>query len=256
MSLNFLRILLLFVLFASCAEEKEKEKKPRPLQFEKKSIVKKAGKSCDTAEYDCTIISLEILRAKGGENVSGEINEKLEEHVIKMVSSEPDSAITDLEELSNYFISDYQNAAESFSEEPPWEAYVNQSVYKKDKDLISVGVTTEIFSGGAHGYKTLTFLNFNPETGEVYSREDLFTPEFKKYIEEIFRREQNIPLEDNINSTGFWFENDSFHLPENIGFEGDNVILVYNSYEIAPYSAGDFYMEIPVEDVKPFLKIE
>ncbi|MGB7842456.1 MAG: DUF3298 domain-containing protein [Salinimicrobium sp.] len=246
-------ILILLLLLTSCAEEKDK--KDLPLRFEKESIVKKTGQNCDTAEYDCTIISLEVVKAKGAE-VSGKINKSLEKHVIQLISPEEEPEATSLEQLSENFISDFKDAAESFSEEPPWEAYLNESVYLKSEDVISIGITTEIFSGGAHGYKTLTFLNFDPETGKIYSAEDLFTPEFSRFVEEKFRNKFDIPSEENINSTGFWFENDIFHLPENIGFEEDKLILVYNSYEIASYAAGDIYMEIPMEEVKPFLKIE
>ena len=253
MTHKLFRIFLLFLLLNSCAEEKEK--KDLPLRFEKESIIKKAGQNCDTAEYDCTVISLEVVKAKGAE-VSENINAKLEEHVIQLISSEENPAATSLEQLSENFISDYKEAAESFSEEPPWEAYLNENVYLKSEDVVSIGITAEIFSGGAHGYKTLTFLNFNPKTGERYSADDLFTPEFTVFVEEQFRSKYDIPSEEHINSTGFWFENDIFHLPENIGFEKDKVILVYNSYEIAPYAAGDIYMEIPLEEVRPFLKIE
>ena len=254
MSHKLFAVLFLFIIVTSCAEEKEK--KEQSLRFEKQNIIKKAGENCDTAEYDCTVISLDIVKAVGDESVSAAVNEVLEEHVIKLISSEPDPAVIDLEELSNKFVSDYRAAAADFSEEPPWEAYVNESIYKKSEDLVSIGITTEIFSGGAHGYKTLTFLNFDPETGKLYSKEDLFTPEFKDHVEEIFRREQNISQEENINSTGFWFENDTFHLPENVGFEEDTVILIYNSYEVAPYAAGDIFMRIPIEEVRPFLRIQ
>ncbi|MGB7786238.1 MAG: DUF3298 domain-containing protein [Salinimicrobium sp.] len=253
MTHKLFRIFLLLLLVTSCAEEKEK--KDLPLRFEKESIIKRTGQNCDTAEYDCTIISLEVVKAKGAE-VSKDINAKLEEHVIQLISTEEDPAVTSLEQLSENFISDYNEAAESFSEEPPWEAYLNENVYFKSDSLVSIGITAEIFSGGAHGYKTLTFLNFNPKTGDRYSAEELFKPEFSSFVEEKFRSKYEIPSEENINSSGFWFENDEFRLPENIGFEEDKLILVYNSYEIAPYAFGDVYMEIPLEEVRPFLKIE
>ena len=250
------RLLLPCLFFISCKEEKKEKLREVPLSFKKERIIKKAGKNCDTAEYDCSIISLEVLKAPGAAGISEEINAALEEHVIKMIAAEEDPGISNLEELSENFLADYREAAESFTEEPPWEAYVNESIYLRAESVVSIGITTEIFSGGAHGYKTLTFLNLNPETGEVYSPEDLFIPEFKAFVEEEFRRQQEIPAEENINSTGFWFRNDNFQLPENIGFSEDKVILIYNSYEIAPYAAGDIYLEIPMEEVRPFLKIE
>lgn len=245
------RILLIIFFFSACQDEK----KPTeiPLRFEKQSIVKKAGENCDTADYDCTIISLEIVKAKGPQEIADKINQTIEKQVISTVSSEEDPKAHNLEALTESFISDYKKAVESFSNEPPWEAYLNTSIYRQDEQLLSIGITTEIFSGGAHGYKNLSFLNFDPETGEQLSWKDIFTSEFKKYVEQRFRKEHNIPAEDNINSTGFWFENEAFHLPANIGFTEEEVILIYNSYEIAPYADGDFYMEISMEEVKPFL---
>lgn len=252
---TFFRLLLLVLIFSGCKDDTE-EKKPAPLSFKKESIIKKAGANCDTALYDCTVITLDVVRARGASDVSEEINRNLDRHLITLISSEEDPEVSNLEELSEKFLSDYREAAESFSEEAPWEAYVNENIYLRNESIVSVGITTEIFSGGAHGYKTLTFVNLNPETGEVFNPNDIFTPEFSAFVESRFRQEQGIPESDNINSTGFWFEDDTFSLPENIGFSEDKVILVYNSYEIAPYAAGDIVMEIPMEEVRPFLKIE
>ncbi len=254
MTYRIFRLLMVFLLISACEDEKKTTE--LPLRFEKQTIEKKVGENCDTAEYDCTVISLEVLRAKGPERVTENINRVLQEHVISIISSEENSRIKDLEELASTFISEYRKAAEEFSQEPPWEAYVNESIYKRDEVLISIGITTEIFSGGAHGYKSLHFLNFDPETGKTLTWKDIFTPDFKKYVEEKFRKEQEIPADANINSTGFWFENETFHLPANIGFTDEHVILIYNSYEIAPYATGDFYLEIPLQEVQSFLKIQ
>jgi hypothetical protein len=250
-----LGLFLACLFIISCKEENKQSKKIRPLSFSKERIIKKSGANCDTAEYDCSIISLEVLKANGAASVSKQINAALEEHVIKMIASQEDTLIGSLEELSENFLKDHQEAAESFSEEPPWEAYVNEAIYLKNDYLISIGITTEIFSGGAHGYKSLSFINIDPRTGNIYNTEDLFTPEFQELVEEKFRLQQNIPEDVNINDTGFWFKNDKFHLPENVGFSEEKVILIYNSYEIAPYAAGEIYLEIPMEEARPFLKI-
>ncbi|NJW52870.1 DUF3298 and DUF4163 domain-containing protein [Salinimicrobium oceani] len=250
----FSRLLLIMIVFTGC--RKDKEEKVSALNFKKESIVKKAGANCDTAEYDCSVITLDVVRARGASRVSEAINKNLDAHIINIIASDAKPEISDLDQLSEKFLDDYREAAESFSEEPPWEAYINENLYFKSDSLLSIGVTTEIFSGGAHGYKTLTFLNFNPNTGEVLSAKEIFTSEFSSFVEQRFRQEQGIPEGENINSTGFWFENDSFSLPENVGFTEDKVILVYNSYEIAPYAAGDIVMEIPLEEVRQFVKIE
>ncbi|MCC8359375.1 DUF3298 and DUF4163 domain-containing protein [Salinimicrobium sediminilitoris] len=259
MSRKVLCLLLLVIVFSSCKKDKEEEKKeetPVSLRFEKESLVKKAGENCDTADYDCSIIALDVVRAAGASEVSKKINRNLDEHIIRLISTQENPAILTLEELSEKFLADYREAAENFSEEPPWEAYVDEKVYLLSDSLVSFGITTEIFSGGAHGYKTLTFLNFDPTSGKILSKQDIFEKDFISFVEEKFRKEQGIPEDENINSTGFWFKNETFNLPENIGFSNDKVVLVYNSYEIAPYAAGDIVMEIPLEEVRPFIRIE
>ncbi len=258
MSRKVLCLLLLVIVFSSCKKDKEEEKEETPvsLRFEKESLVKKAGENCDTADYDCSIIALDVVRAAGASEVSKKINRNLDEHIIRLISSQENPAILTLEELSEKFLADYREAAENFSEEPPWEAYVDEKVYLLSDSLVSIGITTEIFSGGAHGYKTLTFLNFDPTSGKILSKKDIFEKDFISFVEEKFRQEQGIPEDENINSTGFWFKNETFNLPENIGFSNDKVVMVYNSYEIAPYAAGDIVMEIPLEEVRPFIRIE
>ena len=246
------RFLPVFLVVISCAEEKKAE--PVTLRFDRQQIVRKAGENCINEEADCSIISLEVLKAKGPEDISEEINAALNEHVINLISNAEKPKPQTLEELTDNFLKDYKTAAESFSEEPPWEAYLNQNIYRQTEDLISIGVTTEVFSGGAHGYKNLTFLNFDPETGEKLSADDLFEPQFTALAEEKFREAQQIPAGENINSTGYWFENDTFQLPENIGFSEEAVILVYNPYEVGPYATGDIYLEIPLKDAQPFLR--
>lgn len=254
MTRKYLWVPLAFLLLISC-QDQEKKKTPK-LTFEKETLVRTLGENCEAEVYDCTVISLEVIKASGPEPVSGKINNALRHHAITLLSPEEDPEIATLEELAEQFIADYKRAASDFSQEPPWEAYLNASIYKKEQNLLSVGISTEIFSGGAHGYKSLTFLNFDLESGEILHWKDIFKPEFKSFAERKFRSEQKIPENTSINSTGLWFENDRFQLPDNIGFTEEEVILIYNAYEIAPYAAGDFYMEIPLEEVRPFMKIQ
>jgi hypothetical protein len=252
-------LVFLALVFTGCKQDKEEEKSAgnlAPLSFQKESLVRKAGKNCDTADYDCSVIALDVVRARGASEVSESINRRLDEHTIGLVSTQKNPNISSLEKLAEKFLSDYREAARNFSEEPPWEAYVDQKVYLHTDSLISIGIVTEIFSGGAHGYKTLTFLNMDPTTGKLLSKNDIFEEDFTSFVEQRFRQEQDIPEAENINSTGFWFENETFSLPENIGFSEEKVILIYNSYEIAPYAAGDIMMEIPLKEVVPFMKIE
>lgn len=255
MTLNICRFAALLLFFSACKSDREEEPIPI-LYFENETLLESHGENCERPEHDCTVISLDYPVAHGPEKASERMNEQVKQHIISIISSEEKPETSDLEVLAEKFVSDYQKTAADFPQEPAWEAYVTGSIYFESDSLISIGITSDMFRGGAHGYRGLSFLNFNPQNGNLYTKEDLFTPEFTDYAERIFRKDQEISSGENINSTGFWFQNDTFQLPENIGFEKDAVLLVYNAYEVAPYSAGNFYLEIPKEEVESYLKVE
>lgn len=249
---NVLWVFVIFLVISSCKNDKEED---ASLYFENKTIVERSD-DCVLESYSCSIISLEFISASGPEEISEKINRVLEQHLIHIVSTEGDPNVSSLQELAENFITNQKNSALDFDEEIPWKAYINTSIFDHTSQLVSIGVDAEISTGGAHGYSSHTFLNFDPETGEELSHSEIFKEGFKAYTEKVFREKQGIPTGENINSTGFWFENNEFELPENIGFDPSNVILVYNSYEIDSYADGDLYMEIPREEVKHFLKID
>ncbi|WP_424492619.1 PdaC/SigV domain-containing protein [Salinimicrobium sp. GXAS 041] len=253
MALNFRHLSLLFLIFTACKSDK---KEPENLIFETQTILETTGENCENLEKNCTVISIKFPLATGNSDASREINRELKEEIIQIISPVDGERPASLQELANNFIQDYRKTAADFPQEPTWEAYVDGEIYHESDSLISVGINSEIFRGGAHGYRGLSFLNFSKETGKLYTYEELFTPEFKDYAENVFRENQEIPEGENINSTGFWFENDTFHLPLNIGFKDDKILLAYNAYEVAPYSAGSVYLEIPKAEVESYLKVE
>lgn len=253
MSKNFLSLALLLFIFSSC--ENRKQPKELPLVFKNDKIEKKSGEGCLEDAFNCSKIILDFPVSEGAKS-SKKINEAIKNHLAQLIYNEENPKIASAEELAKNFISEHQKSVEKFEEAMPWQASVNAKVYFQSKNLISIGFNSEVFKGGAHGYRSLSFLNLNSKSGEIYTQKELFTEDFIEFAEKIFRQEQNIPKNDNINSTGFWFENDIFALPINIGFDKENVILVYNPYEIAAYSDGQFLLKIPKEKLKPFLKLE
>lgn len=252
MALKITKILLVFLLFSSCENKKQPEE--LPLVFKNDIIIKKSGKGCLENSFACSMISFAIPVAEGARS-SKKLNDAIKNHLVRLIYNEENPKIASVEGLAKTFISEQQKSAEKFDEAIPWQASVDAKVYFKSKNLISIGFNSEVYEGGAHGYRSLTFLNFNPKTGKLYSQKELFSEEFREYVERVFREKQNIPRNNNINSTGFWFQQDIFQLPLNIGFGKENVILVYNPYEIAAYSDGQFLLKIPKNKLRGFLKL-
>ena len=246
-------LLVCLLLFAACKSDK---KSALPLSFEPKVFTEKANDTCELREFNCTIIQLEVLEAFGDEEAAKKINQSLREHLVLAVSTEESPEIRSPEQMAKDFVAQQKKVAEEYDSDFPWYALVNQSIYFQSDSLISIGVDTEVMTGGAHGYAATSFFNFDPQTGDEYDHDDLFKEGFTAYVERIFRQQEEIATDSLINSTGYWFEDDQFHLPINIGFEEDKVILVYNPYEIASYADGEFYLELPKNEVSEYLKLK
>lgn len=228
-------------------------KDAQELQFNDLSIEKVSEVNCNSEEENCTFVSLKTPMAEGDDKRSKLVNSKITQHIIQLVDYQDQEKLESLDELAQQFINDYETTSTEFPEyNIPWEAYVESEITHDTEELISIEFDLSLFTGGAHGHTSVTFLNFDPETGKLLSSNDLFSDEFKEFAEKRFRMKNEIPETESINSTGFYFENDSFHLPQNIGFKKNKVILRYNAYEIASYADGNIEMEFSMEEIKPF----
>ncbi len=241
--------LILLLFFTGC------QKDIQAPEFEALNIDEISDRDCDPEEENCAYISLNIpwLESTGARNKS--INRNIEQHVIQLLDYQEENNFPSLESLSQSFIDNYETSAKEFPEyNIPWEASVEGKVLTNSPEIISIEFNLAIFTGGAHGFSSKSYLNLNPQTGEILKTDDLFTPEFQRYAEGIFRIKNEIPEGESINSTGYFFEIDSFYLPQNIGFHKNKIILRYNAYEVASYSEGGIQIEIPRDKARDFFK--
>ncbi len=248
--------LLSVSLFISCKDDqKETQTTEKKLSFSTRTVEKRLN-DCDPENGECTFISLTYPVAKNGLLETEKINKAIEEFLLKTIDYQEEGGVEKPEDLVENFIKNYKETAAEFPQyELPWEATINGSILYKSPEVICVKFKTDMFTGGAHGYRSTNYLNFDAETGEKLKAADLFTSEFKGFVEQDFREKQNIPMNSNINSTGMFFENDEFQLPQNIGITKDKVILHYNAYEIAPYASGNFIITYSRSEIEKFLKV-
>lgn len=252
----FTAFILIFLLNSCREENKENEKIDDSLSFTSRTIEKSLN-NCIPEDGECTFISLNYPLAENAGAASDKINRKIYEFISRTIDYQDKEGLELPEELAANFIENYRQTAKEFPEyELPWEATVSGNLIYKNDELICIKFNTDMFTGGAHGYRSTNYLNFDPVTGKNLKAGDLFTPQFIDYVEKDFRKKQQIPADSSINSTGMFFENDSFHLPTNIGITREKVILHYNAYEIAPYASGNFTLSYPKTEIEEFLKTE
>lgn len=206
---------------------------------------------------DNAIIEINIPKAEGANDVSEAINTAIETFIVNAINFSEDSIINgSLYEAVKKFDSIYIAFKDDFEESSlVWEALIDGEVTYQSPEITSIAINNYLNTGGAHGNMNISFLNFNSQTGEILQLEDYIKNEveFTKLAEKYFTLKVKEELDENDFNNHFF--GDDFQLPETIGFSNEGVILLYNVYEIAPYSEGITEFTIPFEDVLPYLQL-
>ena len=214
----------------------------------------------DCTGNNCAQVSIDFIKIKGDSEVATQINFTTGNFIIYFLNSNFDRKIkaTTISEAAEQFLENYENDKKEYPDLSPYQAEVSMSVSYTSPEILSVRAEYYTYSGGAHGNMITEFLNFNPKTGSLLTTSTLFENKtgFTDLAEQLFRVENKIAPNENINSTGFWFDKDTFYLPDSIGFSESAVLLIYNQYEIASYADGPIELLIPLEKALPFLKVK
>lgn len=243
-------LIVFLILGASCS-------KTEPLQLSLKSYYKKTAMPCES--HQCTEAKLLVpVVEKGNEAVATRINEVIFNEIAGLISFEeqPAAQMLDYDDVLNSFIQSYEEVKRDFPQEgAPWVADVEGAVVFESSKLLSLGISYYTFTGGAHGFKGVQVVHFNPENGSVYQLKDLIVDweSFSNLVENRVRAKWGVPEESPINSRGLMFEDDTFSLPETLYIYKDSVVAYYNVYEIASYADGPTEVVIPMEEVKNML---
>jgi len=204
----------------------------------------------------CPVINITIPKALEEAKIDSIINNALKEEIIFLLNFNDDSEATNIESAITSFTNGYTDLKSRFAEEAtPWEAELTGTLAYEDKNILTIQLDSYLFTGGAHGYSTAHFLNFDKLKAVELDNEDLFKnlADFQDFAETKFRLQEKIPAQGDINSTGFMFEPNAFYLPQNIGHTQEGIQLFYEQYEIASYADGPIVLHIPYSELQDYL---
>ena len=248
-------ILSFLFLLVSCKDEKIEKKQQIEFKQEKfeKELTLASGK-------DSTTVKVKIPIAIGKSIATDSINNKVFSMVKEIVYfDEKPLKSNDYNVLLSSFITSYQKFVNDFTDyQIPWEATVDGKVIYQSDAVICIEINHYSFTGGAHGNGGLQSLIADAKTGKMIPNNKLFknTNEFKAFAEKEFRNTYKIPEKGSINQTGMQFEDEQFHLPQNIFFTDKGLLLYYNQYEIAAYVDGTKQLLFPYEKIIDYLLIK
>lgn len=233
---------VLLILLIGCQKENKLTFEPYLVETE----------ACD----NCTKINISLPNAIDESKLARTINTALREEVISFLHFDDQSDISDIDTAIKSFKSGFLELQERYEDETtPWEAKIDSEITFEDSHLLTIALDAYIFTGGAHGYTSKRLLNFDKIKGHELENWELFKDSiaFRNLAERKFRLKENIPQDKPINYTGFMFEQDSFYLPENIGFTKKGMKLLYNQYEVSSFADGTIELVLPHTEIKKYL---
>lgn len=144
----------------------------------------------------------------------------------------------------NEFINQAAQAAEENRNYPgggKFTAKMEYQVHRQDVELLSLTLRTYRYTGGAHGSASLEGYTFSLKTGQLLKYADLFPlddmarQQLNQRIEAQIRTRQ-IPIFEPFRGVG---DDPGYYLKSD-----DHTVLVFQQYEIAPYSSGILEFEV------------
>lgn len=228
------------------------------IEFYSESFTEKDLAICKNG--GCPEVTINYVQVMGDKKISEKINKQIQQFIIASLLMGEDSipSATTVAEAATDFIEAYKADKAQFQDMTgEYFAEITVNEIYSSPEIISFDMRQYLFTGGAHGYGTTSFLNIDPKTGEELTSKEIFDD--KKGITDLaekkFRIQQKIAQDLSINESGYWFEEDVFYLPESVGFMHDSLIFIYNQYDIASYADGPIELKIAKKEAEPFLRI-
>lgn len=119
-------------------------------------------------------------------------------------------------------------------------------------DVVSYMVTTDQYTGGAHGMYSVQYFNFDKESGTLIHIRDIVPAKEERRVIKAMEKQlckdwDASDLTDLQEKTGITVLGD-LYLTNNFLMKKDSIEFLFNQYEIAPYSAGLIEVTVKAPD--------
>ncbi len=129
--------------------------------------------------------------------------------------------------------------------------YSEWSIYSNTQ-IISLIQKNYTFTGGAHGNTLINISNYVISTGEKLNIDKAIvdTTYFMDKVVKYMCREYGWSKNALKEETGLFVELANLPLPQEIGLTAKGVLVVYQTYDIAPYYYGPMMITIPYKELR------
>lgn len=222
---------------------------------------------CDDEHAPTCDIHLELAFAQNEDSVAQSINESIIRAVFNYEHLQPEVAVdsfvanyihTYRKELLPYYKEDKQSDANSMS----WYSYYYHAEGETEQGVegvVNYKLDVEGYEGGAHGYHTTIYLNFQLTDGHLMTLSEIFNEGYEADLSALLldklMEKMKVKSLGELQEMGFLVWTDMYP-SSNFLLKEDEIVFLYNAYEIAPYAAGTTVLKIPYTELTDLLKSE
>ncbi len=140
-----------------------------------------------------------------------------------------------------------------------WEYDITGRVMNLKDNLLSYSDEQYVFSGGRHGNNQRHFYNYDLKTGKCLTETDIFNEGYETELTQLLienlidQYEELETVQDLIKSD---FRLEDIRPNGNFYFTEDEMVYVFNPYEIAPYYVGETEIPIPLVQIQDMLRYQ
>ncbi|MCF8216362.1 MAG: DUF3298 and DUF4163 domain-containing protein [Chlorobium sp.] len=163
-------------------------------------------------------------------------------------------------DLADNFLGEYERERKERESVPAYQFDLNGSVLLNRQGVLTVSLSTQSYTGGAHGSYGTRFFVFDVRSGKRLGVEDLFIAGFEdrlnSLIDSRYRQMRGLSKTERLDGEkGRLFEN-GIRFNGNVALTPEGVTFFYNNYEIAAYVYGSTAIALSFRDVEDILKQE
>lgn len=234
---NIKHILLLAlgaVVLASCASEQKKEPTDSLPEFEELTF-----KTPSDSNYNINIVYQQIANTEVSDIFASIEESNLE---LTLPSEESDVAAD----------AGFEERAEALLQtiiDDGFDTYdldlVQTAFLTRNNATLCYATSSYTYMGGAHGYGTLHYTCYDLASGQMYDFRYLNTGEWEEELRLLIYNK----LREVYSESELFIAPDKIYVPESVLLTDVGLLLIYQPYEIAPYSTGIVQVELTDEEI-------
>ncbi len=259
----FLIIFFSFFLF-SCSEtsKKSNDKHANALVLETVNQVftEKSTECNEKIERGCTRLKASYPILKSSKNDSSNaflksINDSIYGSFARVfIEFIPEGNLTlsdKPERLIGSFFKKQKKDLTEFEEPIGYELNNDVKVAFYTNKFVSISQSVMTYTGGAHPNSFIIYKTLDLKTGVLINTSKWLkdTVKLKATILTKLKEHMQMDVSTDIEDKGFFIPDNEIYISNNILIEKDSVSFMYNQYDIAPYSYGNFNIRLSKEQV-------